>query len=195
MLMATHVYIHGLNSSGVNNSTAKLIQSTINSCTVYSPSYDSSQPFDVNFQHLIEQIIDNIDVTPDTIIFGSSLGGVYAEQLAQHFNAKCVLFNPVVQSEQLTQFIGEQTCFADNTHYQITQQLIDSYDLTKRSTIPLLVYASNNDSVLKDNFDKVCKKYQGRAQIIKHSGDHRLTEIDSFLADNIQQMENWLVIY
>ena len=194
--MANHVYIHGLNSSGVDNKTAQLIKSVLHEdSTMYSPSYDSSKMYDENFENLLAQIKQNVDYDEDTIVFGSSLGGVYAERLAERLLLKCVLINPVVQSEQLYRFVGTQTKFDTNEQYQFTKQIADSYDFKKKETIPVIVFASNNDEVLTDNYDNVSRVYQRRAHVIRHHLGHRLDKIFDDFAKNVRYFENVFVGY
>ena len=194
--MEQHVYIHGLNSSGKNNNTSKLIHDVLqHKNVVFSPTYQCDKTFDENMEDLIDQIKANIKVTDSTIIFGSSLGGVYAERLAERLHTKCVLINPVVEKEQLKQFVGEQTSFVDGKRYQFTEQLIESYNFEKLNTIPTIVFASNNDEVLTSNFDKVNQKYQHRAQVVQHFGGHRLSNVFKAFVDEVRMFENWFVAY
>lgn len=194
--MEQHVYIHGLNSSGKNNNTSKLIHDVLHhKNVVFSPTYQCDKTFDENMEDLIDQIKANIKVTDSTIIFGSSLGGVYAERLAERLHTKCVLINPVVEKEQLNQFVGEQTNFADGKRYRFTEQLIESYNFEKLNTIPTIVFASNNDEVLTGNFDKVNQKYQHRAQVVQHFGGHRLSNAFKAFIDEVRMFENWFVAY
>lgn len=194
--MEQHVYIHGLNSSGKNNNTSKLIHDVLqHENVVFSPTYQCDKSFDENVEDLIDQIKSNVKVTDSTIIFGSSLGGVYAERLAERLHTKCVLINPVVEKEQLNQFVGEQTNFADGKRYRFTEQLIESYNFEKLNTIPTIVFASNNDEVLNGNFDKVNQKYQRRAQVVQHFGGHRLSNVFKAFVDEVRMFENWFVAY
>ena len=194
--MEQHVYIHGLNSSGKNNNTSKLIHDVLqHKNVVFSPTYQCDKTFDENMEDLIDQIKANIKVTDSTIIFGSSLGGVYAERLAERLHTKCVLINPVVEKEQLNQFVGEQTNFADGKRYRFTEQLIESYNFEKQNTIPAIVFASNNDEVLTGNFDKVNQKYQHRAQVVQHFGGHRLSNVFKAFVEEVRMFENWFVAY
>ncbi|MGL4370263.1 MAG: YqiA/YcfP family alpha/beta fold hydrolase [Spirochaetota bacterium] len=109
------VYLHGF-ASGSNSEKGRLLR------TAYSASHEVVTPALSSHPEIaLKQIAGLIDTAENNIIFvGSSLGGFYAD----YFNRKCripaVLINPLVDPDDIRQFIGVNINFATGEEFAFT---------------------------------------------------------------------------
>ena len=181
-----YYYIHGFNS-GKNSLTGERLRNALNE-EVICLSYDSFNSFEENYASLIGQISEN----EDFCVVGVSLGAFYANLIASHYGMPCVMFNPVVDAvEELSQFLGENTNFADGNKYMFTKEVLDSYGnaSNKIVSIPRTIFVSSEDEVIQDNVNKVYNKFSSHAEICVIDGAHRICDFTPFVSQ-IQETAN-----
>ncbi|NBY00089.1 MAG: hypothetical protein EBQ83_08455, partial [Burkholderiaceae bacterium] len=149
------VYLHGFRSSP-NSSKAKLtgaaIQAKIASgaalqwfCPQLPPSPQSA--IDLVLDHLI-------NVKPaEVVIIGSSLGGFYANWLAEHLGCRAVALNPAVYAaRELAPYVGELTQYDSNEPFDFKAQYIDELKSLQISQITMperyFLMAAKGDELL-----------------------------------------------
>lgn len=151
-------YVHGF-ASGINIAKLDNLRKTINDdrCSVIGLHYESNWDFDTIISSLIGQVNQYIDEFDEFVFIGTSLGGLFARELANHYNERMIVINPVTDPyNQLRQFIGINKNYATNQTFEFTEQLLSSYKnyTIKRGGL-CLTYVSTQDEVLTHNSDNV----------------------------------------
>lgn len=182
------IYIHGLNS-GTNSSTAKALKKA--SIDVICPKWYGKDSFEKNYLSLKEQVSDYID--EDTVIISSSTGSFYAKHLAEEFGTKVVMFNPVVQKEQLYKFVGKQTDYETQESYNLTKDIVDTYVPCRHNRVPTLIFASTEDEVLDNEYNIVNNTYGKVSKVVEIGGNHRVS-LTQQMVDEIVYMSNTFAI-
>jgi predicted esterase YcpF (UPF0227 family) len=117
--------------------------------------------------------------TSDLALIGSSLGGYYANWLAEQIGCKAVLLNPAIQPPRdLEKYVGVGTAFHSNETFEFKREYIDELKALAvgRITSPqrYFLIAATGDEVL-DWRDMVAHYAGGRQQVIQGS-DHGLSD-------------------
>lgn len=151
-------YVHGF-ASGINIAKLDNLRKTINdhNCSVIGLHYESNWDFDTIINSLIGQVNQYIDEFDEFVFIGTSLGGLFARELANHYNERMIVINPVTDPyNQLRQFIGINKNYATNQTFEFTEQLLAGYKnyTIKRGGL-CLTYVSTQDEVLNHNSDNV----------------------------------------
>ncbi len=121
-------------------------------------------------------------------LMGSSLGGYFANYLANKYQLLAVLINPAIKPfDLLEDYIGEQTNTYTNTVYQVTEQhMIDlkaieqsapSFDDEQKNNY--LVMVQTGDEVL--DYQQAVDKFQYSRMIVEQGGDHSFIGFDKKL--------------
>ncbi len=123
-------------------------------------------------------------------VVGSSLGGFYADWLAQHLACPAVLINPAVHpSRDLARYIGEQpvwhdpgqSIFFDAAYVQELQVLEAQPRSARPQTLALI---AKGDEVL-DWREMLARHQAGRVHLIEGS-DHALSDVDLYKAEILE---------
>lgn len=151
-------YVHGF-ASGINTNKLDNLRQTINdrNCSVIGLHYESNWDFDTIISSLIGQVNQYIDEFDEFVFIGTSLGGLFARELANHYNERMIVINPVTDPyNQLRQFVGVNKNYATNQTFVFTEQLLSGYKnyAIKRGGL-CLTYVSTQDEVLNHNSDNV----------------------------------------
>lgn len=186
-----YAYIHGLNSDG--NRSIRNLSETLGK-KVFNLFWECDRPFDENIAYLLSQCekieaANPIDIPlfespiwERFVIIGSSMGAYYASVLASINKYPCVLFNPVVYPQKtLKKFKGLNTNFATGNTYEMTQELIDSYNFSGNLTdsqIERAVVLGRNDEVL--DYREAEEFYSGTAQIKITDDSHQIKDYGPF---------------
>ena len=130
-------------------------------------------------EHIISA--NSIDSTNNEAWFliGSSLGGYFANYLANKYQLHAVLINPAIKPFTLLEdYIGEQKNTYTNTIYQVTEQhMVDlkaieqsapSFDDKQKNNY--LIMVQTGDEVL--DYQQAVDKYQHCRLIVEQGGDH-----------------------
>lgn len=188
-------YIHGFNSSG-NTTTIELLRKQLNK-HVEPLFYESGDTFQKNISSLLQQF----DAKSDgfNLLIGTSLGGFYAIVMSAITLTPCVVFNPVTQPrEQLNKFLGHQKNYVTGEEYDFTHHQLYSYpeDLNYYNinvlNVPMKVYCSKNDLVLKNNIKYITKEFDDYE--ILNTDKHRIDDFSPFI-DTIIKYENFFGLY
>lgn len=184
-------YIHGLNSDGERS------RKNLTECLgqkVFNLTWESDRPFDENIAYLIAQC-ENIEeenpvdiplfespVWERFVMIGSSMGGYYAAVLSAIKDYPCALFNPVVYPKRtLQKFKGTNTNFATGIKYEMTQEIIDSYNFCGNLKKPLIdraIVLGRNDEVL--DYKEAEAFFRGAEEILITDCNHQIKDYSPF---------------
>jgi uncharacterized protein len=116
-------------------------------------------------------------VEPGKVTFlGSSLGGFYANWLAQKLGCRAVLINPAITPHVgLEAYLGTQKNLHTGEPYELTRAHLDGWrDLVVERIDPerYLLLLETGDEVL--DWRAAARKYEGARTVIRDGGDHSL---------------------
>ncbi len=161
-----YYYIHGWNATG--QTSAKALSEVLNE-QVDVLSWDFSKPFNEN----LEEMAKNIEVGWfDTVLTGSSMGGFYANALANKLLVPCALFNPVLDAKAVLKK------FQKDASDILTDEIINSYERGKDEVLPRLVVVGINDDVL--NPKETIEYWKGRCELITVEEGHQIKDFKPF---------------
>ena len=149
-------YIHGYNSSGIET-TENIKKIGIDIETL---QWDSRKDFKENFEVLLEKLKNEKD---DFKLVATSLGCYYARALAEEFYCPLTLFNP---------------CF-DPENYDFIKEKYD-YEFDTSKTVPMSIFVSETDEVLKNNVEKVKNLFGEKCFIEVTNEKHRITDFSKY---------------
>ena len=157
------IYIHGWGSSG-EGETATLLKALVPG--LIAPSLDYYNPSKALSDILA--LVDDRDPTDDVYIIASSLGGYFAEMVANLRVVHAILYNPSLRPATVSR--------------------IDPVVMKKMSLLPLGRYptaASTRTVVLCSDDDVVSPDYAtsyfGKYDVVWTTGGHRMTDANATL--------------
>lgn len=175
--MKNIVYLHGLSSSG-SSRTGKILSDIFLKENVLTPDIPVSPSVALLF---LRELVSKLD-PENTIILGTSMGGMYAQQMS---GFKRILINPAFHvSNTLKKHAGENLPFFSHREdgakeFMVTKDLIKEFeDMESKqfegATDPENVTAlfGNNDTTVNCKGEYL-KYYENYADF---NGEHRLTD-------------------
>ena len=181
-------YIHGFNSSASNNLAKSIeLESIFQDSTVATLDYDSGKTADEIIERLATDAethirrSDHQDI-PELFI-GTSLGGFFADILAEKLGGNAALFNPCfAPSKMLAQFVGENTNYGTGKRYIFTDKALASYqNHERRYSSPKAVFVAKEDEQL--NANEMIEHYEGHARIVTIEGGHRIASFAPYASE------------
>tara|TARA_R110001583_G_scaffold12280_11_gene54679 strand:- start:11616 stop:12230 length:615 start_codon:yes stop_codon:yes gene_type:complete len=177
------LYIHGFNSSPYSlkaEQTRQYFCDNFPEVNFVCPQLATSPNAAISqLEHILRA--KSIDSTNNEAWFliGSSLGGYFANYLANKYQLHAVLINPAIKPFTLLEdYIGEQKNTYTNTIYQVTEQhMVDlkaieqsapSFDDEQKNNY--LIMVQTGDEVL--DYQQAVDKYQHCRLIVEQGGDH-----------------------
>ena len=163
-------YIHGFNSS-IKKEKLALLSRTLRE-TVQGLAYDSSLPLEVNLKSLRDQ------ASNATCFIGTSLGGYYAQILGTESSTQTILINPAIHPmETLLQCIGENSNYVSGRTYDLSSEVVDSYNQNLLFTTETLVIVSLGDEVIDNN--RTVNELSNKCQLeVLEGGSHSFDQYD-----------------
>jgi len=181
------IYIHGFNSSP-ESYKASLLQSFADKINmpdvleIPALSYDPAIAMDQLLQ-IVKKYQSNKAMRPLCFI-GSSLGGYYATWLAEKFESRVVLINPVVKPEELFEdYLGFNRNIYTGEEYYLTMDHVKQLEkyYVKEISKPdrYLLMLQSGDAVL--DYNQALEKYAAVPSIVEEGGGHEFSEFDRHL--------------
>jgi hypothetical protein len=134
----------------------------------------------------IDMVMQYIDASKHDrlIVMGSSLGGYYANYLAEKYSCKAVALNPAVRApRELESHVGMLTSYDTNEPYDFRQEYIGELkDLqVERISNPsrYFLMAAKGDELL--DWQEMVDFYRGAEQLILEGSDHGISEYSEHL--------------
>ena len=186
MIFTLLVYLHGFRSSP-NSSKAVMTGQAVRALTT------SSNPIEWYCPQLLaspkqsmDMVIEHIEaVKPDRlVVIGSSLGGFYANYLAERYQCKAVALNPAVRAgRELAPHVGMMTSYDSDEPFDFRPEYIQELeDLQVESLAEPSRYfliSAKGDELL--DWREMVDFYQGAQQLVIEGSDHGISEYCDYL--------------
>ncbi|MBU3557912.1 hypothetical protein ICN18_09775 [Polynucleobacter sp. Ross1-W9] len=180
------VYLHGFRSSPrsskavLTGDAIKKLSTSEHSIEWYCPQLVASPKASMDM--VIEKI--NSSKHERLIVMGSSLGGYYANYLAEKYGCKAVALNPAVRApKELAAHVGMLTSYDTDEPYDFRPEYIDELrDLqVERISNPsrYFLMAAKGDELL--DWQEMVDFYSGAEQLVLEGSDHGISEYPEHL--------------
>ncbi len=188
--MKTLIYLHGYNSSPQSHKA----QLTIDFIQNYYPQWTCIAPqipyAPVCAIDLLKGLVDAVD---QPVFIGSSLGGYYANYLAEYYGCKAVLVNPAITPHRLlSAYLGLQKNNYTGETYTLTEQhMIELRELKVSKLIDpknRFLLTQTLDETL--DFLDAAEYYQDCRSVIEYGGNHSFTRFGYWLAEIVDFLDN-----
>jgi predicted esterase YcpF (UPF0227 family) len=133
---------------------------------------------DMVTQHIDQSNADRI------VIIGSSLGGFYANYLAEKYDCKAVVLNPAVRAaRELAPHVGMLTAYDSDEPFDFRPEYIDELKAlqVEKITSPnrYFLIAAKGDELL--DWREMVDFYAGANQLVLEGSDHGISEYEELL--------------
>ncbi len=171
------IFIHGFGSSGFAQK-ATILKDYFGE-KVFSPSLSYIPKLAINT--LEEMIRMALFCDQKVSLVGSSMGGYYATYLADKYDLKVVLINPVVYPPKtLTKYIGNAQSYFDLSSYEWTSFHVDSlndYMVESPKLENFMLLLQMGDDVI--DYRDAKKKFEDATLLIEEGGSHGYDEFET----------------
>jgi predicted esterase YcpF (UPF0227 family) len=180
------VYLHGFRSSPrsskavLTGEAVKALFTRENPIEWYCPQLLASPKASMDL------VINHIEASKHDrlVVIGSSLGGYYANYLAEKFACKAVVLNPAVRApKELAPHVGMLTSYDTDEPYDFRPEYIDELKMLQVQTIsnPLRYFliAAKGDELL--DWQEMVDFYRGAQQLVLDGGDHGISDYPDHL--------------
>jgi predicted esterase YcpF (UPF0227 family) len=180
------VYLHGFRSSPrsskavMTGEAIRSLSSQSNPIEWYCPQLLASpkQSMDLVNKHIKESKADQI------IVIGSSLGGFYANYLAEQYSCKAVVLNPAVRAaRELAPHVGMLNAYDSDEPFDFRPEYIDELKALQVEGITnpnrYFLLAAKGDELL--DWEEMSAFYPGAHQLILEGSDHGIADYSDHL--------------
>lgn len=136
----------------------------------------------------MDMVIEHINQSKaeEMLVIGSSLGGFYANFLAEKYGCKAVVLNPAVRApKELAPHVGMMTTFDSNEPFDFRSEYVDELIAlqVKAITMPsrYFLMAAKGDELL--DWKEMVDFYPGAHQLVLDGGDHGISEYSKYLPE------------
>ena len=175
------VYLHGFRSSPRSSKAVMTGEAVKNLATAehtinwYCPQLLASPK---ESMEMVTAHIDNSGAD-SIIVIGSSLGGFYANYLAEKYGCKAVALNPAVHAaRELAPHVGMMTTYDSNEPFDFRPEYIDELKTLQIERISdanrYFLIAAKGDELL--DWKEMSEFYQGAHQLILEGSDHGIAD-------------------
>jgi len=175
------VYLHGFRSSPrsskavMTGEAIKALSSAANPIEWYCPQLLASpkESMDMVTAHIEQSKADRI------VVIGSSLGGFYANHLAEKYACKAVALNPAVRaSRELAPHVGMMTAYDSDEPFDFRPEYIDELKALQVEAITnpgrYFLIAAKGDELL--DWREMVDFYSGAKQLVLEGSDHGIAD-------------------
>ena len=118
------------------------------------------------------------------VVIGSSLGGFYANYLAEKYACKVVALNPAVRAaRELAPHVGMMTAYDSDEPFDFRPEYIDELKALQVERISdpsrYFLIAAKGDELL--DWNEMSQFYQGAKQLILEGSDHGIADYSDHL--------------
>lgn len=120
------------------------------------------------------------------VVVGSSLGGFYANYLAEKYGCKAVALNPAVRAaRELEPHVGMLTSYDSDEPFDFRKEYIDELRSLQVESISnparYFLIAAKGDELL--DWSEMVEFYKGAKQLILEGGDHGISDYENHLPE------------
>ena len=180
------VYLHGFRSSPrsskavMTGEAVKTLTTAANAIDWYCPQLLASPKASMD---MVTAFIDQ-SKADRIVVIGSSLGGFYANYLAEKYGCKAVALNPAVRAaRELAPHVGMMTSYDSDEPFDFRPEYIDELKSLQVERISdpnrYLLIAAKGDELL--DWKEMSKFYQGAKQLILEGSDHGIADYSDHL--------------
>jgi predicted esterase YcpF (UPF0227 family) len=175
------VYLHGFRSSPRSSKAVKTSEAVKALSTPhhliewYCPQLLASPQASMSMvtKHIDQSKADRI------VVIGSSLGGFYANYLAEKYVCKAVALNPAVRAaRELAPHVGMMTAYDSEEPFDFRPEYIDELKALQVERISdpnrYFLIAAKGDELL--DWKEMSQFYQGAEQLILEGSDHGIAD-------------------
>ena len=180
------VYLHGFRSSPrsskavMTGEAIRNLSSENNPIEWYCPQLLASpkESMDLVNKHIKDSKADQI------IVIGSSLGGFYANYLAEQYGCKAVVLNPAVRApRELAPHVGMLSSYDSDEPFDFRPEYIDELKALQVESITdpsrYFLLAAKGDELL--DWQEMAAFYPGAQQLILEGSDHGIADYSDHL--------------
>jgi len=189
------VYLHGFRSSP-NSSKAvmtgealKAQSSNMNHIEWYCPQLLASP------QASMAMVMKHIDesAAEQMVVVGSSLGGFYANFLAEKYGCKAVALNPAIRApRELASHIGMMTAYDSDEPFDFRPEYIDELNALQIEVITnparYFLIAAKGDELL--DWKEMVNFYLGARQLVLEGSDHGISDYSKYLPEVLRFIQS-----
>ena len=182
------VYLHGFRSSPKSSKAVmtgealRALSSNTNSIEWYCPQLLASP------QESMAMVIKHIEKSTydEMVVIGSSLGGFYANFLAEKYGSKAVALNPAVRApRELAPHVGMMTAYDSNEPFDFRPEYIDELKALQVEAITnpsrYFLMAAKGDELL--DWQEMVGFYPGAHQRVLEGSDHGISDYSKYLPE------------
>ena len=175
------VYLHGFRSSPrsskavMTGEAIKALSSAANPIEWYCPQLLASpkESMDMVTAYIEQSKADRI------VVIGSSLGGFYANHLAEKYACKAVALNPAVRAaRELAPHVGMMTAYDSDEPFDFRPEYIDELKALQVEAITnpgrYFLIAAKGDELL--DWREMVDFYSGAKQLVLEGSDHGIAD-------------------
>ena len=132
---------------------------------------------------MVEERIQHSDADR-LVVIGSSLGGFYANYLAEKYGCKAVVLNPAVRAaRELAPHVGMMTAYDSDEPYDFRPEYIDELKTLQVEKISnpsrYFLMAAKGDELL--DWQEMVDFYPGANHLVLEGSDHGISEYSNYL--------------
>lgn len=175
------VYLHGFRSSP-RSSKAVMTGDAVNTISTAHDSYEfycpqllasPKQSMDMVMAYIDQAKFDRL------VVVGSSLGGFYANFLAERYGCKAVSLNPAVRApRELAPHVGMMTSYDSEEPFDFRPEYIDELKALQVEKISspsrYFLIAAKGDELL--DWKEMVQFYEGANQLVLEGSDHGIAD-------------------
>ena len=187
------VYLHGFRSSPrsskavMTGEAVKALSNSTNPIEWYCPQLQASpkDSIDMVTAYIEGSKADRI------VVIGSSLGGFYANYLAEKYSCQAVALNPAVwAARELAPHVGMMTSYDSDEPFDFRAEYIDELKSLQVDAITdpqrYFLMAAKGDELL--DWQEMVGFYPGAKQLILEGSDHEISDY----ADHLPQVLDFI---
>jgi predicted esterase YcpF (UPF0227 family) len=182
------VYLHGFRSSPnstkavMTGEALKKLSKPTHPIEWYCPQLLASP------RASMAMVIEHIEQSKadEMIVIGSSLGGFYANFLAEKYGCKAVTLNPAVRaSRELAPHVGMMTAYDSDEPFDFRPEYIDELSALQVEAITnpsrYFLMSTKGDELL--DWKEMVHFYSGAHQLVLEGGDHGISDYSKYLPE------------
>ena len=189
------VYLHGFRSSPNSSKAVKTKEAIKALSTMSNPIHWYCPQLLASPKQSMDMVIEYIQANPfdRLIVIGSSLGGFYANYLAERYQCKAVTLNPAVRApRELAPHVGMMTAYDSDEPFDFRPEYIDELCAlqVERLTRPenYFLIAAKGDELL--DWKEMVDFYSGAQQLVLEGSDHGISEYSEYLPQVMRFISN-----